>query len=115
MLDDRAPSEQWHEARIDAKRARYSVEAIAGIFGRRTQELAHVLSDITEVLGHHQDAYIAQAALRERMAVGGVDAATAFSLGLLHGVELRDELQLRIDFWQMWPSTVRDYGRLRAR
>lgn len=114
-LDDRSPSEQWHEARIDAKRARYAVEAIAPVFGRKAEELASVLSDVTEVLGDHQDAYVGQAALRERMLTGDVDPSTAFALGLLHGVELRDELQLRIDFWAMWPSTLRNYRRLRVR
>jgi CHAD domain-containing protein len=112
-LTDESPSTDWHEARIDAKRARYAIEAIVPIFGDKARPIVARFAEVTDVLGEHQDAYVAQEAIRERMALGGVDAPTAFSLGLLHGVEVRDELQLRIDFWRIWPVVCADYRKHR--
>jgi CHAD domain-containing protein len=112
-LTDESPSTDWHEARIDAKRARYAIEAIVPIFGDKARPIVARFAEVTDVLGEHQDAYVAQEAIRERMALGEVDAPTAFSLGLLHGVEVRDELQLRIDFWRIWPVVCADYRKHR--
>jgi len=112
-LTDESPSTDWHEARIDAKRARYAIEAIVPIFGDKARPVVARFAEVTDILGEHQDAYIAQEAIRERMSLGGVDADTAFSLGLLHGIEVRDELQLRIDFWRIWPVVCADYRKHR--
>lgn len=112
-LTDTSPSADWHEARIDAKRARYAMEAVVPIFGEKARVIATDFAAVTDILGDHQDAYVAQEAIRERMGLGGVDADTAFSLGLLHGLEVRDELQLRINFWQVWPSVRATYRKHR--
>ena len=112
-LTDESPSTEWHEARIDAKRARYAVEAVVPIFGDKARPVAARFAEVTDVLGEHQDAYVAQEAIRERMTLGEVDAPTAFSLGLLHGIEVRDELQLRVDFWRIWPAVCTDYRKHR--
>ena len=112
-LTDESPSTDWHEVRIDAKRARYAIEAIVPIFGDKARPVVARFAEVTDILGDHQDAYVAQEAIRERMSLGGVDADTAFSLGLLHGIEVRDELQLRIDFWRIWPVVCADYRKHR--
>lgn len=101
-LDDRAPAAQWHEARITAKKARYAAEALAPVFGARVEALADRLAEVTEVLGTHQDAYVAQLALREFAA--SADGSTGYLLGLLHAVEVDAELADRETFTaRIWP------------
>lgn len=112
-LDLSSPSEQWHKARIDAKRARYTADAFAPILGPRVQHIATRLEEVTEILGAHQDAFVCQEALRERLAAGDLDAATGFALGMLHGVEGAEEARLRIAFTRLWHGVRRDYKRNR--
>ena len=101
-LDDEAPAEQWHEARITAKKARYAAEALAPVFGARVEALADALGEVTEVLGTHQDAYVAQVALREF--AQSADGRTGYLLGLLHAVEVEAELADREVFTaRIWP------------
>ncbi len=105
------PAEVWHEARISAKRARYSADAISGVFGAPAKNLAAALSEVTEVLGEHQDACIAQDVLREMAATDGLDGPTGFALGLLHEHEFEAEIHARLEFQRVWPSVTRVHER----
>lgn len=96
------PSTQWHEARIAAKRARYAADAVAPVIGRRMAHLADRLAEVTEVLGHHQDAHVAQQALRA-MADDAAPAA-AFALGRLLAIEQAAEMADREAFVALWPD-----------
>lgn len=96
------PADQWHEARIIAKRARYAAEALAPVFGSPAKAMANALADITEQLGEHQDAAIAQETCRELAAQ--FDGATGFALGLLHAYEVECELISRVKLAEVWPS-----------
>lgn len=58
-LDPAAPDERWHAVRIRGKRARYAVEAVAGVLGGGAAELAKSLAAVQNLLGEHQDAAIA--------------------------------------------------------
>lgn len=98
-------SSQWHETRIAAKRARYATDAVAPVFGRRAHALAEQLARVTDVLGQHQDAYVAQVTLAEL--APAADARSAFALGLLHGIEQRSELRDREAFLALWPEVRR--------
>lgn len=102
-LEMDGPSAAWHEARIKAKRARYAAEAVEGILGRPMRRLAETLADVTEVLGDHQDAHVAQTLLREISTLSGTDGVTGMSLGLLHEVESTVERADRREFLQIWP------------
>lgn len=104
------PSAEWHEARIKAKRARYAADAAAGIFGRRMQSFARMLADVTELLGDHQDAHVAQGILRQLAASPETDGQTGMSLGILHEYESDEEILDRYRFDELWPS-----ARARAR
>jgi CHAD domain-containing protein len=95
------PAEQWHEARITAKRARYAAEALTPVFGPAAKGLATALAEVTEQLGEHQDAYIAQETCRELAAQ--FDGATGFALGRLHGYEVQCELIARVRLQEAWP------------
>jgi CHAD domain-containing protein len=58
-LDPAAPDDSWHEVRIRGKRARYAVEAVAGVLGGGAAELAKALAGVQDLLGEHQDAAVA--------------------------------------------------------
>lgn len=101
-LHANTPSAVWHRARIKAKRARYAVEAVAPIFGPNATVFGRVLADVTEVLGDHQDTYIAQHLLLELVAKS--DGPTAFMLGRLYAYEIEREMAYRDDFKKLWPK-----------
>lgn len=105
------PAEEWHRARIRAKQARYSVESVAPIFGKRAKQLAEELSEVTEVLGEHQDACIAQQVLRELAQT--TDGPTGFALGRLHDLESEREMLARFAFVDLWPEVLRAAKRSR--
>jgi CHAD domain-containing protein len=96
------PSDEWHETRITAKRARYAAEALVPVFGAPAKGLATALSNVTEQLGEHQDASIAQETCREL--AEHFDGPTGFSLGLLHAYEVECELIARIRMKEQWPG-----------
>jgi CHAD domain-containing protein len=101
-LDVGSPAGQWHEARITAKKARYAAEALAPVFGKRVEAFAAALSEVTEVLGTHQDAHVAQVTLREL--AESADGSMGYLLGLLHGVEIEAERADREAFLtKTWP------------
>jgi CHAD domain-containing protein len=97
----------WHLARIKAKRARYAAESVAGIFGKSMAKMADDLADVTELLGDHQDAHVAQGILREVAGHPDVDGSTGLALGLLHEYEADEEIRDRLRFVELWPSVHR--------
>lgn len=99
------PSTNWHAARIKAKKARYAAEALNPVFGKKAGRLADRLSEVTELLGSHQDAHVAQQFLVD--IVPGSDGATGFALGLLFEGEYVFEMADREEFLALWPSVVR--------
>ncbi|MBI1350924.1 MAG: CHAD domain-containing protein [Actinomycetales bacterium] len=106
-LEIDGPSITWHAARIKAKRARYAAESVAPIFGREMARYAERMSEVTEMLGEHQDAHVAQTVLRELSEHGDVDGATGMSLGILHEYEAEQEVLDRFRFEELWPKARR--------
>lgn len=100
-------AEIWHDARKSAKRVRYSFEAVTVVFGTPAKLLADAFSEVTEVLGEHQDACIAQDVLREMAQTEHIDGRTGFALGLLHEHEFELELHARLEFQRIWPTVFR--------
>ena len=109
------PSDDWHEARIRAKKARYAAEAVAPVMGERVKRFAKALSQVTEVLGEHQDAWVAQQTLKSLAAGDGIDGLSGFSLGLLHEFEFEQELFCRNDFVEIWPGVRKAHKKARLR
>ena len=107
QLELEGVSETWHQARIAAKRARYAAGAVIPVFGEPAEVLEESLSDVTDVLGEHQDACVAQDVIREIAGLPDVDGATGFALGLLHEHEFEDEIHYRLEFAQLWPGVKR--------
>ncbi len=104
LLELDGPSEPWHEARIRAKKARYAAEAVAPVMGEDVKKFAKALSQVTELLGDHQDAWVAQNTLKSLAQRPEVDGMSGFSLGLLHQFEFEQEMFNRTDFVDLWPS-----------
>lgn len=98
-----SPAYPWHETRIAAKKARYAAEAVEPVFGRPAKELVKALEEVTEILGDHQDAHVAQTTLKTLAAEADIDAATGFALGLLYALEIDYEMNLRREFRRLWP------------
>jgi CHAD domain-containing protein len=103
----------WHEARIRAKKARYAAEAVAPVMGEHVKRFAKALSGVTELLGEHQDAWVAQQTLKTLAADADVDGLSGFSLGLLHEFEFEQELFARNEFVEMWPSVTKAHKKAR--
>jgi CHAD domain-containing protein len=58
-LDFNGVDDDWHEARIKAKQARYAAEAVTTVLGKPAVKMAAAAKEVQEVLGDHQDAAIA--------------------------------------------------------
>ncbi|MEF9882907.1 CYTH and CHAD domain-containing protein [Streptomyces sp. P9-A4] len=76
-----------HEARKAAKRARYAAEAARPTLGKPAKRLAKRVKAVQSLLGEHQDAVVARAALRELGVQADGAGETAFTWGLLYGRE----------------------------
>jgi len=59
QLDPDGPDEMWHGVRIQGKRVRYAVDAVASVLGGEANVLARALADVQDLLGEHQDAAVA--------------------------------------------------------
>jgi CHAD domain-containing protein len=79
------------------------------VFGEPADTLESALSDVTDVLGEHQDACVAQDVIREIAAQPTVDGATGFALGLLHEHEFEEEIHNRLQFQEIWPGVKKTY------
>jgi CHAD domain-containing protein len=101
-----APDDEWHAARIAAKRARYAAEAVAPVMGKDAAALAGQLERVTDVLGAHQDAADAAAAVRT-MVDEATDPSAGFVLGVLHAVERDTVRAKRAEFTKLWPKVSR--------
>jgi CHAD domain-containing protein len=111
VLDDEsalpagAPDEEWHQARIAAKRARYAGEAVAPVLGAEAKRFAEQMERVTEVLGEHQDAADAGTAVRAMAA--NADASASFTLGVLFAAERERVKATRREFAKLWPKVSR--------
>jgi CHAD domain-containing protein len=96
----------FHEVRIAAKRLRYAGEAVTPTFGKVASRLAAQAERVQEVLGEHQDAVIAQEALRTLARSSG-GRSVGFTLGLLHQQEEARARAARAAFVDAWPEVRR--------
>ena len=111
VLDDEealpggAPDDEWHQARIAAKRARYAGEAVAPVLGAEAKAFAEQMERVTEILGEHQDAADAGAAVQAMAA--NADAPASFTLGVLYAAERERVTATRREFARLWPKVSR--------
>lgn len=98
------PARDWHQARIAAKQARYTAAALELVFDQEASAIEKALSLVTDVLGDHQDACVAQEVIRELAHLPEVDGPTGFAFGLLHEFEFETEIHDRVQFKKIWPD-----------
>ena len=89
-LDRRSPDEDYHQARIRAKRLRYASEFVVDLYGRPARRVVAALKDVQEELGRGQDATIAIQRLRSLAAAEpALPPPTLFAMGRLAEREAR--------------------------
>ncbi len=102
-LTPEAHEEQWHRARIVAKRARYAAESLAPVLGDDVIALAQVLATITDELGTLQDSAVARVLISDLALNEPGTAESGYALGLLDGVEVAAAHACRDAFRLLWP------------
>jgi len=91
VLEGDPTDEQLHETRIRAKRARYAAEVAEPVAGKPARRVIERAKEFQDASGEHQDAVVAEQALR-RLAEGA-EPEVAFAAGRL--AELQHERRLR--------------------
>jgi CHAD domain-containing protein len=95
-----SPPELYHALRIDAKKLRYALEFVgAGIYGRPAVDFSTRVTALQDVLGLHQDAYVAIDMLQEIAESSGrkLGPATLMAMGVIseryraHAEQLRGQ------------------------
>jgi CHAD domain-containing protein len=79
------PDAELHRLRILGKRLRYAAELVKPITGKQLKELVRASKELQEVLGEHQDACVAEQAVRRLVTAQGevVDWDLVFVAGRL--------------------------------
>ena len=78
---------ELHEMRKAGKRLRYAAEVSEPALGKPAKKLVKAVKELQELLGEHQDSYVARDLLRELGAAAAAEGANGFAYGWL----LRDE------------------------
>lgn len=88
-----------HEARKDAKRARYVTEAVTPALGKPARTTAKAAEALTEALGDHQDGVLTREVLRQLADAAGAAGEPTWTYGRLSGIE-----QARGEGSASWPA-----------
>jgi CHAD domain-containing protein len=107
QLDPDAPDEAWHAVRINAKRARYAVDAVAAVLGGDAADLARALAAVQELLGQHQDAAVAAQTWLGIANADPDDHALAVTAGRLFERERTIVQEVRAQFPATWRATTK--------
>ena len=94
-----SPPEDYHLLRIDAKKLRYALEFVGGIYGKQAVEFSQRVTALQDVLGLHQDADVAIDMLNDMAGASGrkLGPASLLAMGAiseryrLHAAELRTQ------------------------
>jgi CHAD domain-containing protein len=101
-LDPLAADERWHAVRINGKRARYAVDAVASVTGGPAAKLAKALARVQDLLGEHQDAAIAADTWVALAAESPDDTSLAVVAGRLFERERSAIRAVRAAFPEAW-------------
>ncbi|WP_202804107.1 CHAD domain-containing protein [Crystallibacter crystallopoietes] len=91
-----------HEARKTAKRLRYACEVAAPVSGKRAAKLEKAAHGMQQVLGDHQDSFVARQLLRKMGAEAFGQHENGFSYGRLHALEEARAARSARKFWRHW-------------
>jgi CHAD domain-containing protein len=106
-LDPAAPDERWHAVRIRGKRARYAVEAVAGVLGGAAADLAKALGAVQDLLGEHQDAAVAAETWLSIARSDPDDHSLAVTAGRLYERERATIRSVRSRFPAAWAGATK--------
>jgi len=97
LLTPASPPHELHAARIRGKRLRYATEFVAPVYGRPARDFITTLVALQDLLGRHQDAYVAIERLRLLLAEHGEDLPprALFLMGQVAERYAHEAVQLR--------------------
>jgi triphosphatase len=92
-----SPAGDYHRVRIRGKRLRYALEFLSDLYPGRTRPLVKRMVAVQDLLGLHQDAYVAIERLRELSVERGAELppTTIFAMGEVAERYRRSAAQLR--------------------
>lgn len=96
-----SPPDSYHALRIEAKKLRYALEFVGnGIYGKPALEFSARVTAMQDVLGLHQDAYVAMDLLQEIADSSGkkLGAQTLMAMGSITERYRLDAIDLRAKF-----------------
>ena len=105
-LDPLAADDRWHAVRINGKKARYAVDAVAPVMGGPAAKLAKSLGKVQDLLGEHQDAAVAADTWVEIAAGSPGDTTLAVTAGRLYERERAAIRAVRAAFPEAWASAA---------
>jgi len=106
-LQPDASDEDWHAVRVNGKRARYALDAVADAVGGAAPALAKRLAAVQDLLGEHQDAAIAGQTWLDIAGSDPDDHVLAVAAGRLYERERAVIRQVRKRFPKAWQATTR--------
>ncbi|ASW53969.1 CYTH and CHAD domain-containing protein [Plantactinospora sp. KBS50] len=101
------PDRRWHAVRINAKRARYALDAVAPVLGGGPRRLAKALARVQTLLGEHQDAVVAGQTWLDLAGEIRTDHAAAVTAGRLFERERAAVRAARDAFPAAWHRATR--------
>lgn len=107
QLEPTSPDKAWHAVRVNGKRARYAVEAVAAVLGGEAKALASALTDVQDLLGEHQDAAVAADTWLAIANADPDDHALAVTAGRLYERERTTVRAIRATFPLAWRAASR--------
>lgn len=113
-LTPASPEDDFHDARIRAKRIRYTTEFTARLYGNRAANFVDALKRAQNDLGRYQDAAIAVELLERTAAAQPLPRHTVFAMGRL-AERRREALRAVVETFPATHREVRrEWRRLRA-
>jgi triphosphatase len=93
-------SSDYHRLRIACKRLRYTLEFLSDVYPKEIPPLVKRLVAVQDILGRHQDAFVAVRRLRSTVAEQGISLApaTVFAMGIVARRYGEQEEDLRARF-----------------
>jgi CHAD domain-containing protein len=107
QLEPLGTDASWHAVRINGKRARYAVDAVATVLGGEASALSIELATVQDLLGEHQDAATAADTWRAIANADPDDHALAVTAGRLYERERAAVREVRASFPIVWRAASR--------
>ena len=106
-LTTKDPDDDWHRARILAKRARYAAEVAAVALGKNAKMTASAATTVQELLGEHQDAAVAADRMLELAMASPREPAFVIACARLAERERGRLAAVRLEFPGRWAAAKR--------